>query len=159
MKRLRRNIPGRHGRKHLKKKKKKKKSKKKKNDKKKNKETKARPRGELGSKARVRIKKLKRRVTSTGRDPSTGNPNKIFGMTIVDKEIPEVMAPPGIGEKDQQEQYDLIPDILSAPGMLANPRSIGNSDGDNARDFLMRMDNPSAPERVVARVNTYTNRP
>ena len=77
-------------------------------------------------------------------------------MTIVDKEIRQVMAPPGIGEKDQQEQYDLIPDILSAPGMLANPRSIGNSDGDNARDFLMRMDNPSAPERVVARDNTFT---
>ena len=62
-------------------------------------------------------------------------------MTIVDKEIRQVLAPPGIGKQDQQGLYDLTPDVLSAPGTLANPRSIGNSDGDNARDFLMRMDN------------------
>lgn len=44
-------------------------------------------------------------------------------MSIEDKEIQQVLAPPGTSVNDQQELYDFIPDILSVPGASANPCS------------------------------------
>ena len=76
-------------------------------------------------------------------------------MSIEDKEFQLVLAPAGTSTEHQQELLELIPDILSALGTSANPRSSADNENSNTCHLFECSNNPNAPERVVARDNNY----
>ena len=68
------------------------------------------------------------------------------------------MSPPGTEEKDRNEVFDLIVDVVLAPGTSANPRACTGSDEGGVYDIADAMSHeftPGAKERTTPRDTRY----
>ena len=89
-------------------------------------------------------------MTATSLDPSTGKSDKIYEMSVSEKQIRQVLSLPGTEKKDHNEVFDLLTDVVLAPGTSANSSACTGSDEggvyDIADDAMSHLFTPGAKE-------------
>jgi len=84
-----------------------------------------------------------------GKDISTGDKDKIFGMDVSGTTIDKVLAPTGMRAKEMDGVYDVTADITSLPGMFS---SRGDMDQENRK-----VDDPTTSMMELLMAHTAGN--